>query len=82
MRLNRKALERKLVFFLNAKKCGNGWIAKCPAHEDKSPSLSLNITETGKLLWKCHAGCSQMLVFDSMLKLGFFPSKKGGANGY
>jgi len=81
MKLNKEKLVIKFVNELNARKCADGWIAKCPAHEDSSPSLSLNFTESGKLLWKCHAGCSQMLVFDSMLKLGFFPSKKGGANG-
>jgi hypothetical protein len=39
------------------KKSGSGWTAKCPAHADKKPSLS--ITESsGKLLLTCHAGCS------------------------
>lgn len=33
------------------------WIVRCPAHEDRSPSLS--ITETpDKVLVHCHAGCS------------------------
>lgn len=33
------------------------WIAKCPAHEDRSPSLS--IRDVGdRLLIHCHAGCS------------------------
>ncbi len=37
---------------------GNGhWTARCPAHEDKHPSLS--ITESGgRVLLYCHAGCS------------------------
>jgi 5S rRNA maturation endonuclease (ribonuclease M5) len=32
--------------------------ACCPAHEDKTPSLTIT-DAPDKLLWKCHAGCSQ-----------------------
>lgn len=40
------------------KRTGNGtWLAKCPAHPDKSPSLSLRDTDE-KVLIHCHAGCS------------------------
>jgi hypothetical protein len=27
---------------LHGKRSGRGWIARCPAHDDKSPSLSLH----------------------------------------
>jgi putative DNA primase/helicase len=43
---------------LHARRSGTGWIARCPAHEDKAPSLSLRVTETGRLLAYCHAGCT------------------------
>lgn len=33
-------------------------IAKCPAHEDRSPSLSVKETDDGTLLVKCWAGCT------------------------
>lgn len=33
------------------------WIAKCPAHEDRSPSLSVRELEDGTALLKCFAGC-------------------------
>ena len=33
------------------------WSALCPAHEDKSPSLSIRETETGALLVHCFAAC-------------------------
>jgi len=39
-------------------KSGSGWVARCPAHEDTSPSLSINEGCDGKLLLKCHAGCT------------------------
>lgn len=37
---------------------GHGrWIAKCPAHDDRSPSLSIRETDDGTVLLKCWAGC-------------------------
>ena len=34
----------------------NRWMAKCPAHEDRSPSLSIRDTGTRTLI-HCFAGC-------------------------
>lgn len=34
------------------------WIANCPAHEDRSPSLCIRELDDGTLLIKCFAGCS------------------------
>jgi hypothetical protein len=34
------------------------WIARCPAHEDRSPSLSVHETDDGRVLVHCFAGCS------------------------
>ncbi len=34
-----------------------GWQARCPAHDDHSPSLSLAFGNQGQLLLYCHAGC-------------------------
>ena len=36
---------------------GNGFQACCPAHDDKTPSLSIAEAEDGRVLVKCHAGC-------------------------
>ena len=33
------------------------WIARCPAHRDHSPSLSISKGFDGRTLLKCHAGC-------------------------
>lgn len=33
------------------------WQARCPAHDDKSPSLSVKETADGTVLIKCWAGC-------------------------
>ena len=40
------------------RKCGDGWSALCPAHEDRSPSLSISDADDGRVLVHCHAGCS------------------------
>jgi hypothetical protein len=34
------------------------WSARCPAHADKSPSLSLREGDDGRLLLHCFAGCT------------------------
>ena len=41
------------------------WTARCPAHDDRNPSLSVRLTREGKLLFNCHAqGCSfQSIMF-------------------
>jgi putative DNA primase/helicase len=34
-------------------------MARCPAHNDPDPSLSIRDGDNGKLLVRCHAGCDQ-----------------------
>ncbi|HVK05847.1 MAG TPA: hypothetical protein VM490_20415, partial [Armatimonadaceae bacterium] len=36
---------------------GRGWLARCPAHEDREPSLSVSSGNDGRVLLKCFAGC-------------------------
>ncbi len=33
------------------------WSAKCPSHDDKSPSLSIRELEDGRILVHCFTGC-------------------------
>jgi len=41
------------------KRTGDGkWLACCPAHNDRSPSLAIKQTDDGKILIHCFAGCS------------------------
>lgn len=53
------------------------WMALCPAHEDKSPSLSIRELSDGRVLINCLAGCAPLDVLGS-IGLGFedlFPTR-------
>ena len=39
------------------KQSGEQWIARCPSHEDRSPSLSIRRGDDGRALVHCFAGC-------------------------
>jgi hypothetical protein len=47
--------------FKGVRRSGDGWIALCPGHEDRNPSLSIH-ERTGKILLLCHAGCTTEAV--------------------
>ncbi len=42
-----------------------GWQARCPAHEDKDPSLSVSDRD-GNILLKCFAGCSAESIMGAL----------------
>ena len=42
------------------------WIACCPAHGDKSPSLSIRETEDGRILLHDFAGCDTASVLSAL----------------
>ena len=49
------------------KETGPGrWVAKCPAHEDRSPSLSIRELPDGKLLLHDFGGCSAVDVVQAV----------------
>lgn len=54
----------------------DGWIARCPCHADSKSSLSLHVSDDGKLLAHCLAGCDQAVVFRRLLSDGFRLSPK------
>lgn len=51
---------------LNGKPSGSGFIARCPAHDDIKPSLSITDGDNGLTLINCFAGCSADDVIASM----------------
>jgi DNA primase len=56
---------------LEARRSGSSWMAKCPAHEDHNPSLSIREAD-GKVLLHCHAGCTQRDVIDALRTRGLW----------
>jgi hypothetical protein len=40
------------------RQAGAGWCCKCPAHDDRNPSLSIHAGDDGRALVNCHAGCT------------------------
>jgi len=46
-----------LPMLAKVRRSGRGFMALCPAHDDRSPSLSLKETEKGDVLINCFAGC-------------------------
>lgn len=50
----------------DAAKSGNGWKARCPAHEDRNPSLTVWENEDGSAGVKCYAGCDRDAVLSAL----------------
>ena len=51
---------------LGGRRAGAGWMAHCPAHDDRTPSLSVRDFTDGKVLVRCHAGCDQERVIAAL----------------
>jgi len=58
----RDAVERILTALREhghePRKAGAGWCCRCPAHDDRNPSLSIHAGDDGRALVNCHAGCT------------------------
>jgi hypothetical protein len=61
-----EATERFLSHLQKVQRSGKGWIALCPAHDDKTASLSLQEGGDGRVLVKCHAGCSVEAILSAL----------------
>ena len=74
----------KLLSLLHGvKQTGPGrWIARCPAHKDKSPSLAIRELEDGRVLLHDFAGCStnNVLAAVSLTLEDLFPERLAGHN--
>jgi putative DNA primase/helicase len=57
---------------LGGRKVGSGWIARCPAHDDRTPSLSIREGRENKILVRCHAGCDQKHLIATLRERGLW----------
>lgn len=58
-----------LLSRLNGVKPGSAvgrYIVKCPAHQDRSPSLTIRFEDDGRILLHCFAGCSAVDVVGAL----------------
>jgi hypothetical protein len=59
-------LDTVLARLPGARTTGTGWLARCPAHDDRRPSLSLAEGADGRILVLCRAGCSTEAVVGAL----------------
>lgn len=64
-----------IVCGLRARRSGSGWMARCPAHDDRTPSLAIRESQ-GKILLHCHGGCKQRDVIDALKARGLLEPEK------
>jgi putative DNA primase/helicase len=66
---------------LGGRKGGAAWMARCPTHEDREPSLSIADGDNGKILVRCHAGCEQHRVIAALRARGLWGGlRRAGGN--
>jgi hypothetical protein len=54
-----------LAHLKSVRRSGDGWTARCPAHEDRRNSLSIHHRD-GRWLLKCHGGCDWREIIKAM----------------
>ena len=59
-------LNKVLSRVRGATESGDQWTARCPAHHDHTPSLSISVGDRGKVLVHCHTGCDTEDVLDAI----------------
>jgi hypothetical protein len=60
---------------LGGRKAGAAWMACCPAHDDRKPSLSIRDADDGRVLVRCHAGCDQEDLIAVLRSRGLWEEK-------
>ena len=78
------ALDSVLVRLEGTQSVGDGFKARCPAHDDREPSLSVRKADDGKVLLQCFAGCEtpDVVAAIGLAMRDLFPSgsSKNGHN--
>lgn len=72
-------LDRVLSRLEGVKRHGARWAARCPAHDDRHPSLSVALGDDGAVLLHCFCGCSVDAITGALdLKArDLFPQRRG-----
>lgn len=69
-------IDRVLDRLDKVKKSGKGWMACCPAHDDRSPSMAVTELD-GKIVFNCFSGCtfSEIVGALGMEEKDMFPAQ-------
>ncbi|MHB0912082.1 MAG: hypothetical protein ACYC2Y_01380 [Armatimonadota bacterium] len=59
-------IDQILTRLSGVRKTSNGYEARCPAHEDTNPSLSVGFGEDERILLHCHSGCKLDAILGAM----------------
>lgn len=81
-----KPLERVLAALPGSESRNGFHVARCPAHDDHTPSLSVSEGDDGRVLLNCFAGCDQDRVLAALEEKGIakrdlFPDNGEGPRG-
>lgn len=63
---------------LRGRRNGSGWLCRCPAHDDRTPSLSVANGRDGRLLLTCFAGCEATDILAELRRRGILESRERG----
>lgn len=61
-----RPIERLLGSIASARPLGRGWIARCPAHDDREPSLAIAEGDDDRVLLHCFAGCTAQEIVSAL----------------
>lgn len=59
-------VDHVLSLLKGVRKSISGWMACCPAHQDRHPSLSIALGKEDSVLLRCHAGCSFHAIVEAL----------------
>ena len=78
---NRDPVQELLARLSGVKKSRDGWMARCPAHDDKNPSLSVKRGDDGQAVVHCFAGCTPDAIVSAIgwQLADLFPSNDGSS---
>src|SRR4051794_27544943 len=55
------------------------FMCRCPAHQDRTPSLHVS-EQNGQVLLHCHAGCTQEAVISALRDARLWPESKNNGS--
>jgi putative DNA primase/helicase len=64
---------------LGGRRGESSWVARCPAHDDRHPSLSIAEGADGRLLLRCFAGCSWSAIKTALEARSLWPEREVSA---